>query len=128
MIERLFKLNNLKITKQRLLVVNSIIKLNEKATIKNIIKNTTKEMNKSTVYRVINVLLKNNIIEIDINDNNDNFYKVKEEHIHYIKCIKCNKIEKLKSCPISNSIDGFDIINHSIRLEGICKNCKDMTN
>lgn len=122
MIDELFKKNKLKVTKQRKEIVNIINDLDSAATINNILKKAN--MDKSTVYRIIDILIKNNILIKQINYNNDDYYILKEKHRHYIKCVKCNKVRELDKCPFDNeSIDGFKIINHNVEIEGICKDC-----
>ena len=124
MIESLFKENNLKVTKQRLEIINIINKLKDKATISNIVKNV--DMNRSTVYRIIDKLCSNNIVIKDINVNNKDYYVLKNNHKHYIKCIKCNSIKDLDECPFDNmEIDNFKIIKHSLKIDGICNKCQE---
>ena len=124
MVEEILKKNNLKVTKHRIEVINSIVNLENQATIQNIINNTT--IDKSTIYRILNILINNNIIEKDINYNNLDYYRLKNNHKHYIKCVKCNKTVKLDKCPIDIiNINDFEIINHNLKIEGICKNCRE---
>lgn len=124
MVEELIKNNNLKVTKHRVEVMNSIISLENQATIQNIINNTN--IDKSTVYRIINILVKNNVIEKDINYDNTDYYRLKINHKHYIKCVKCNKTVILDDCPIDiMNIDGFEILSHNLKIEGICKYCRE---
>ena len=124
MVEELLKKNNLKVTKQRVNLLESIIKLEDNATIHNIVNSV--DMDKSTIYRIINTLITNNVIEKDINYDNIDYYKIKSNHKHYIKCVKCKKISKLEKCPFDNiNVDDFEIINHSLKIEGICKECKE---
>ena len=124
MVEDLLKKNNLKVTKQRIDVIKSIMKLEENSTIHNIASSV--DMDLSTIYRIINVLIINNIIEKDVNFDNKNIYKIKNKHQHYIKCVKCNKIKEMNNCSFDNiNIEDFEITNHSLKLEGICKECKE---
>ena len=123
MVEDILKKNNLKVTKQRIDVLESIIKLEDAATITNIIKNCN--MDKSTIYRILDTLVKHNIIIKDINYNNDDYYMLKSNHKHYIKCVKCNKMKLLDKCPFDNiKVRDYEIINHSLKIEGICKECR----
>lgn len=128
MIEELFKENNLKITNQRKKIINTIIELNDKATIKNII-NKNKDIDQSTIYRTIEILINNNIIEKDINYNEEVYYYIKEKHTHYITCIKCHKKEKIDICPIHEvetklENNGYEIIDHKLEIKCICKKCR----
>ena len=124
MVEDILKNNNLKITKQRIDVLKSIIKLEDNATITNIINNCN--MDKSTIYRILNTLVKHNIIIKDVNYNNDDYYMLKSNHKHYIKCVKCNKMQVLDNCQFDNiKVDNYEIIKHSLKIEGICKDCME---
>lgn len=124
MVEELLKKHNLKITKNRVKVINTIIELEDKSTIHNIINNT--DIDKSTIYRILNILINNNILEKDINYDGEDYYVLKNNHKHYIKCVKCNKTIKLDKCPIDIiNINDFKIINHNLKIEGICKKCRE---
>ena len=121
-LEILLKNHNLKITNSRLKILNLINSLDINATKKNIILKSN--IDKSTVYRILEVFLKENVIEKNLNYNNDIYYSIMEEHAHYIKCIKCHKREKIDICPIPNlEKTGFKIISHKIEIDGICANC-----
>lgn len=123
MVENILKRNNLKVTKQRIDVLEAIVKLEDDATITNIINNCN--IDKSTIYRILNTFVKHNIVIKDVNYDNNDYYMLKSNHKHYIKCVKCNKIKKLDSCPFDNiKFSDYEIINHSLKIEGICKECK----
>ena len=123
MVEEVFKKNNIKLTKQRKEVYEL---LKEPQTVKDII-NKKININPSTIYRIIEIFLKTNLIEEELFDNQI-YYKIKnDEHVHYIKCIKCHKKEKLNLCTIKK-IKGFEIIDHKIELNGICEKCKKSKN
>ncbi len=123
MIEELLKNKNLKQTKQRIEILKIIEKLDINATKKNILKRTA--IDKSTVYRTLETLLNNNIIETSINHKNELYYEIRQEHKHYVKCIKCHKKEEINICPV-NELEqkGFKIITHKIEIDGICNNCQ----
>lgn len=120
--EELLRKNKLKITRQRLEILNLINTLDDNATIKNI--SSKMKIDNSTMYRIIELLLEKNIIEKNLNYDNEIYFKIKENHIHYIKCIKCHKKEKIEICPIENIEEkGFKILNHKIEIDGICTDC-----
>lgn len=127
MIEKIFKNNNLKLTNQRRKIYNTILNSNANITIKEIIDNN-QDIDISTIYRIIKVLLEHNIIIKDINYSNEIYYKINETHNHYINCIKCHKKIELEECPIAeveNTLknNGFQILNHKIEINGICNSC-----
>ncbi|NLJ97399.1 MAG: transcriptional repressor [Clostridiales bacterium] len=86
---------------------------------------------KSTIYRNIDLLLENNLIEkFHLNDS-EIFYRFKEhrnDHAHYIICNECKSVYNLPTCPIreieaSIEAEGFTIKEHQIQINGICKHC-----
>jgi Fur family ferric uptake transcriptional regulator len=121
--EELLKKHGLKVTTHRIEILNIINELNLKSTIKNIIDKTN--MDVSTVYRTLNTLEENNIIDKSI-INDEVVYTIKEEHKHYIKCVKCNKVTEIEDCPfdIEDDIEGYKIISHSLMIDGICNKCQ----
>ena len=120
--EELLRKNNLKVTKQRLEILNLINELDDNATIKNI--SNKIKIDNSTMYRIIELLLEKNIIEKNLNYNDEIYFRIKGNHIHYIKCIKCHKKEEIDICPIENIEEkGFKILNHKIEIDGICNKC-----
>ena len=121
--EELLKNHGLKVTTHRLEILNILNELLLNATVKNIIDKTN--MDVSTVYRTLKTLEDNNIIDKTI-VNDEVVYTIKEEHRHYIKCIKCNKVTEIDECPfdVSNNIEGYKIVSHSLMIDGICDNCQ----
>ncbi|MDF2473305.1 MAG: hypothetical protein K0R21_1087 [Anaerocolumna sp.] len=87
---------------------------------------------KSTIYRNIDALLKQNLIDKYYLNDNELFYQIKQsshEHNHYVICDCCKKMFQLPLCPIHTIEDamkkeGFTISEHYIQISGICKECK----
>lgn len=123
-IEKILKKHNLKVTKQRKEILEIINELDLEATNKNIKEKIS--IDKSTMYRIIELFINQNIIEKNINYNDEMYYTIKEEHKHYVKCIKCHKKEEIDICPITEAENkGYQIINHKIEIDGICNDCID---
>ena len=125
MIKECFKQKNIKLTKQRRLVYKAIEKL-EEAKLKDIKKICGKEMDNSTIYRIIDLFLDKEIINKNIDNSNNLVYSIKEdEHKHYIYCIKCHNKQLINICPIENiESTGYKLLSHQIRIDGICGNCQ----
>lgn len=86
---------------------------------------------KSTIYRNIDSLLNQNLIEKYHFNDNEIFYRIKancKEHKHYVICDDCKRVFDLPECPIhdlENELEheGFIIKDHQIQISGICKAC-----
>lgn len=127
-IEDLFKNNSLKSTNQRKIVIKVVDELGDMATAKNIAEKCEEKVDYSTVYRIIDLFIEKGVFEKNLNYNNEIYYSIKEEHGHYIRCIKCHKKEKIDECPLDAiekklENEGYKVLNHTIQLDGICKDC-----
>lgn len=86
---------------------------------------------KSTIYRNIDGLLNQNLIDKYHLNDNEVFYRIKansHEHRHFVICDDCKKVFDLPTCPIhdlENAMEeeGFIIREHQIQISGICKDC-----
>lgn len=92
---------------------------------------TLPKIAKSTIYRNIDQLLNQNLIDKYHLNDNEIFYRIKQdkdEHKHIVICDDCKKVFDLPSCPIlelehSMSEKGFIIKEHHIQINGICQTC-----
>ncbi len=120
--------NNLKVTKARIDILNIINGLKEDATVTNIIKSLSK-YDKTTIYRTIDTFLNHNLLITETNYQEKIIYQLNTNHHDYFTCIKCHQKEELDICPIHEiekklTNDNHIIINHVVKIEGICKNCQ----
>ena len=123
MIEEYFKGKNIKLTKQRKLIFDIIDEYGE-VTFKDIRNKCGNKMNNSTIYRIIELFLNNNVIIKTLN--NEIYYSInKNEHKHYIYCVKCHKKTLINICPINSIKDtGYKVLSHQIQINGICSDCQ----
>lgn len=92
---------------------------------------TLPKIAKSTIYRTIDTLLGQNLIDKYHLNDNEIFYRIKtdkNEHKHFVICDDCKKVFDLPSCPIHALEDameeeGFIIKEHQIQITGLCKAC-----
>ena len=119
----ILKEHGLKETKQRLEIVE-LFKNNNALTVKEI-KNLV-DMDNSTIYRIIELFVRHNILIMDVDDNQEIRYALRTHHKHHLKCIKCHNIVEIDECPLENSksLNGFIILDHHLDVEGICKDCQ----
>ncbi len=86
---------------------------------------------KSTIYRNIDILFNQNLIDKYHLTDNEVYYRIKsnkDEHRHFVICDNCKKVFNLPSCPIHEiettmEEEGFIIKKHQIEITGICKDC-----
>lgn len=91
---------------------------------------------KSTVYRTIDSLIKQDLIDKYYLNDNELFYQIRNhvaEHKHYVICNQCKKIFDLPICPIHEIESclnnyGFQITDHYIQINGTCQDCAKKTN
>jgi Fur family ferric uptake transcriptional regulator len=86
--------------------------------------------NRSTIYRELQFLTKNNVI-IKNTISGVDYYEIPHDHHHHLVCLGCNSISKVE---ISNHLEKqekqiakqnkFNIINHSLEFYGYCHKCQ----
>ena len=99
----LLKDKNLRITKQRRLILDYIDKKNEPVSSQEIYDDLKKEMaiDLSTVYRNLNILEENNLLLKTSDLDGISYYQLKkDDHKHFITCSHCHKKYIIKSCPV----------------------------
>ena len=119
-------------TKQKDIIIDEIEKHKEEFTIKDIYNELNKKIGLTTIYRLINKLVKEGRVNKSIGKDNITYYQFledcdKENHF-FLKCnscgvmehIDCDCIEELSS-HISKK-HNFSLTDHII-INGICKKC-----
>jgi len=97
-------------------------------TVKNILEKLDNKINKTTIYRNLEKLLKSWEILEDFWVNNEKIYSKKITHHHHFICDKCwikENIWCFLKPEIQKLQDKFDfkVKNHSLVLSWICGNC-----
>jgi Fur family ferric uptake transcriptional regulator len=129
----------LKKTKYRVNIIDLLERVNTLLSAQDIhellIKNDIK-VNLSTVYRTLDKLTENDIInKVEIEQEKQSLYEYnRDEHHHFLICKNCNKIETIYNCPLHDyeqqlmNESGFHITGHKIEFYGYCKDCKTLMN
>lgn len=111
--------------------VNSDYKLLNASQIYDLVRKENGKTNFSTVYRNLEILTENEIIE-KVTYNEELKYKLREQgpHHHLMICTLCHKTKPLPFCPfgeletyIKNDTD-FLPTNHHVEIYGYCKKCQ----
>ena len=127
--------SGLKKTKYRVNIIDILQKsrkLLSAQDIYEILINDKVKVNLSTVYRTLDKLTENNIInKIEIENEKQSLYEFnREDHHHFLICKNCNKIETIYHCPLHDyekqiqEESGFQITGHKIEFYGYCKKCQ----
>ena len=97
--------------------------------VSNILEKLDWKINKTTVYRNIEKLFKEEEILEDFSASWEKIYSIKEKHHHHFVCDICNKTENIW-CFLKPEIQklqnkfNFKVKNHSLVLNWICDECK----
>jgi Fe2+ or Zn2+ uptake regulation protein len=88
-------------------------------------------VNKTTVYRELDFLRENNIVqEVDFGDKKKR-YEISDKHHHHVVCVECKQVEDVD---LQQDLDaaerkiarqkGYTILNHSLEFFGLCPVCR----
>jgi len=127
--------NNTRTTPVRTAILDILSKIKKPLTTQEILLALGKKditANKTTVYRQLETLQKNHLVnEVHFNDRNTRYeINEKNSHHHHLVCIKCKKIEDI-SLPedlhnqekIVWKKNNFKVLQHYLEFFGLCKNC-----
>jgi Fur family ferric uptake transcriptional regulator len=88
------------------------------------------DINKTTVYRVLERLLAEEQVELVNLKSGVAYYELAQEdhhHHHHFVCNACNKIFCLEGCTLALknlAPKGFLMTGHDLTIRGICPNCR----
>ncbi len=91
--------------------------------------NGEKSMGLTTVYRNLQVLVKQGLIRSRHLPNGEVLYAPVERDIHHLTCVSCGETTRLQGCPvktvdISKKVSNkFELLFHTLEYFGICQNC-----
>lgn len=115
----------LKCTRQRISVMELMIKAKRPMTAENIYE-ATENMSLSTVYRTVEKLCEKGILNKNTIQDSDKFYYELScnKHRHYAVCLGCGDMKYVDICPVHNpKIDDFTVTGHKLEIYGYCNKC-----
>jgi Fur family ferric uptake transcriptional regulator len=93
------------------------------------IKTTLGSADYSSVFRAVNLLEKQGMVDrIDLGDGHTRF-EVREGHHEHIRCESCGRIAEVPGCVLDDasaqvqSLTGFRVTNHRVVFGGLCQTC-----
>lgn len=132
----LFKSKGMKMTPARKNMVTVFRaaknKLLDARQVYDLIKNTNPRINFSTVYRNLEMLVQNGIIEkINLEGKAVFALYAKQYHRHHMICTSCRKFMPLPFCPLTElenslkkELNGFLPVEHKVEIYGYCAECR----
>ncbi len=141
-VKQLLRDNGLKVTNQRLMVLEAIASCPEEhltaEEIFALVKVDCPEIGLATVYRTIQLL--NELRLIDRINFDDGFVRYEmgsspnreqKHHHHHLICMKCGKVISFQDDLLEEleeniaTTTGFSVVNHEVKLYGYCAKCKE---
>ncbi|MFV0364213.1 MAG: Fur family transcriptional regulator [Suipraeoptans sp.] len=139
----MLKEKNLKITNQRLLVLEALAENKDKhltaEDIYEIVRKEHQDIGLATIYRTVQLLQDMNLVDSISLDDGFVRYEISEmnkgkaghHHHHHLICEKCGNVipfndDRLDSLEgLIERETGFHVLNHELKLYGICKECRN---
>ncbi len=120
-------------TRQRQVILEELQKLTSHPTAAGLYKIVCKRLPKislGTVYRNLELLAQNNIIQkLDIRGSEARFDGNPERH-HHVRCVHCGRVDDLHDIPTDlmehrlKESNGWKILGYRLEFIGICPECK----
>jgi len=135
-LKEIIKDRGLKYTKQREVIFETILNSDEHLNADDLNTIISKEhpdlkIGIATIYRALSFLEEVNLISsIALSDDGKKFEANLKDHHDHIICVKCNNIIEFVSDEIEEAQkkiakeNGFKLLDHTMYLYGICKDCQ----
>lgn len=130
----ILKENNLKITKNRIAILNELDKMKNPTTAEEVFNSISKtsieKYSLSSVYRALNHFCEKGIVKKTAEIDGTTYFQLDTVHSHSLICEKCKKIVPILHCPITPIIKNIEnktdflVTGHHLEIKGICSNCK----
>jgi len=131
--------NKIKITKARMTILSILKKINKPLDVSEIIlkiKKAGAKINRVTVFRNVNFLVKNGLIsKVELNEGKYRYEISTLPHHHHLVCKNCRKLIDIKDEDLHDQIEKisnkvnlqyhFVIEEHKVEFFGKCKDCKN---
>ena len=91
--------------------------------------NGNNPMGLTTVYRNLQVLVKQGLVRSRHLPTGEILYTPVERDIHHLTCVHCGDTTPLEECPVAtitlpkNTSKRFELLFHTLEFFGLCENC-----
>jgi Fur family ferric uptake transcriptional regulator len=121
-------------TEQRRVILEELQKLTSHPTatdLYEVVRNRLPKISLGTVYRNLELLAKNNIIQkLDLSGQEARFDGNVSRHYH-VRCVRCERVDDLADIPADGSTNhftsssGYEILGYRIEFYGVCPKCTE---
>lgn len=129
MYKKILQQHNISVTKQRVILLEILDKVQKPITIEEIRLHIKGDINVTTIYRSLKRLVDVGIIyQTDFRDGVSYFEFQGDNHHHHITCVECKSRDHIDICITDESLSiaekkGYSVTNHIFELFGLCKEC-----
>ena len=120
----------LKTTKKREDILRILQEAGKPLSAEEIYEKRTVEMNISTVYRALHLLVDHGVLEKTVYQDGKAYFGIpRQKHSHHLICTRCHAQVDIDICPLKGleqdlqKATGFTITGHSLEFSGICPAC-----
>ena len=133
-IDDLLKEKNLKVTKNRKIILEFLQKEENPISAEELFDKLKREneIDLSTIYRNLNILVEKGVLLKTTNLDGINYYQINNSnHKHFLTCNNCHKKFVIEDCPVHELEEkieketGFIINGHNFEFTGICPDCQN---
>lgn len=122
-----------KVTLPRILILDILSNAKSPLSTFDLYERTKRSMNRSTVYRVLDVLISSELVRrIDFRHDHPHYEINLDDDHHHIICLSCGysedidcKLTNAEESLLSNSKKFAEVKEHSLEFYGYCKNCSN---
>ena len=126
--ERILRKSDLKVTKERMLLLELLISAKKPLSIEDIESQVKGKVNMTTIYRILEKFNEKGLVYKAYFGTGKAFFEYQDKHHHHVTCTTCGEQEKIDMCvskeKVSKQLKKFaSVNNHVLEFFGTCKNC-----
>ena len=129
-IEAMLVRTHLRRTKERVLVLRTLMQLHTPCTVEMLLQQVSGTVNKVTLYRMLEQFAEAKLVERVTHPDGVRRYEYQSEHHHHIVCTECGTRarvrvpERTMRNAVLQSACGFPVVtSHTLEFYGMCKEC-----
>ncbi len=96
------------------------------------LRNRNQSMGLATVYRSLEALKLEGMVQVRILANGEAVYNLTQKDEHYLTCLRCGTSIPIPQCPVHNlkqqleTSHKFNIFYHTLEFFGLCSECQGL--